>query len=305
MSSPGNTLPAFRLLGRDVPVYVVAYAALAAAGVLWGTSFLLGKLALIEVRPATLIVYRFILASAVLLPLALRKMPGLTRRDWRDLALAAALMGPFMFWLQFEGLARTAASSAALLVGIGPPLLALGALIFDGEKPGRRTWLAIGVSVAGTVLLISGPSAGRSLTGDLMVLASMGAAVGWTLASRRLARRLGVLPATGLQFAIGILWLAPIALVVDGVPSLALTGQTWIAIVILGLGCTALTFGLWNWGLLHAQAAKAGIFANLEPVVGAGLAVLILGEVLGPSGLAGGALVVGAAVLVSTERNPE
>jgi drug/metabolite transporter (DMT)-like permease len=285
---------------RPVAPHVLAYAALATAGALWGTSFLLGKIALLEVRPATLILYRFLLASAVLLPLALRAEGRLTRRDVRDLALAALLMGPFMFWLQFEGLARTTASSAALLVGIAPPLLAIGALVVDGERPGRRTWAAIAVSVAGTLLLVGSPAGGRSLAGDLMVVASMGAAVAWTLVSRRLARRLGVMRATAYQFALGALWLAPLALLAEGPPNLALSGTAWAAIAALGLGCTALTFWLWNWGLLRAQAAKAGVFANLEPVVGATLGVVVLGEVLAPAGLAGGALVLGAAVLIST-----
>lgn len=283
-----------------------AYAALALAGALWGTSFLLGKIALAEVGPATLIVYRFVLASAVLLPLAWRAAAAaarLTRRDVRDLALAALLMGPCMFWLQFEGLARTTASSAALLVGVGPPLLALGALVFDGERPSGRTWAAITVSVAGTVLLVAGPSeGGRSLLGDALVLVSMVAAVAWTLAARRLARRLGVLRATAYQFACGVLWLVPLALLAEGVPAGLPSPPATASILALGLACTALTFGLWHWGLLRAQAAKAGVFGNLEPVVGAALGVAVLGEVLAPGALLGGALVLAAALLVSLER---
>lgn len=286
-----------------MPPHVWAYGALSLAGVLWGASFLLGKVALAEIGAPTLIVYRFVLASAVLLPLALRQTDAapLTRRDVRDLALAALMMGPFMFWLQFEGLARTTASSAALLVGIGPPLLAIGALAFDGERPSRRTWMAVALSVAGTVFLVSGPSEGRTLLGDALVLVSMVAAVGWTLAARRLARRLGVLRATAYQFALGALWLAPMALVADGLPTAALSPTALAAVLALGFGCTALTFGLWNWGLLRAQAAKAGVFAGLEPVVGAALGVAVLGEVLAPGAAMGGFLVLAAAVLVGSE----
>jgi drug/metabolite transporter (DMT)-like permease len=305
MNQPNPVPSTLTIGGLVLPTRWVAYAALATAGVLWGTSFLFGKMALEELGPATLIVYRFVLATAVLLPLAHRQRVRLTRRDVRDLALVALLMGPFMFWLQFEGLARTTASSAALLVGIGPPLLALGALLFDGERPGRRTWTAVLLSVVGTLLLVSGPADGRTLLGDVLVLVSMVAAVAWTLVARRLARRLGVLVATSYQFAFGALWLAPLALAVDGLPNLALSPPTWAAVVVLGLACTALTFGLWHWGLLHAQAAKAGLFANLEPVVGAALGVMILGEILGMSALAGGSLVLGAALLATTDPSAE
>jgi drug/metabolite transporter (DMT)-like permease len=295
-------VPSWQLL---LTPQTLAYAAFALAGVLWGTSFLLGKLALAEVGAGTLITYRFVLASAVLLPLAMvRQRVRLTRRDLRDLTLAALLMGPLMFWMQFEGLARTTASSAALLVGIGPPLLAIGALMVDGERPGRRTWIAIGLSVLGTAVLVGIPGGGRTLLGDTLVVVSMGAAVAWTLVSRRLARRLGALVATALQFSIGAVLLAPLAIAAEGLPVFTLSQTAWSAIVAMGLGCTALTFFLWNWGLLRAQAARAGVFANLEPVVGAGLGVMVLGEVLAPAGLAGGALVLGAALLVTTEAHP-
>lgn len=283
-----------------LPPHVLAYGAFAAAGVLWGASFLLGKLALAEVGAATLIVYRFVLASAVLLPFALLQRPPLTRRDVRDLALSALLMGPFMFWIQFEGLARTTASSAALLVGVGPALLAVGALLFDGERPERRTWMAIAVSGLGILLLAGVPGVGRTPLGDALILLSMGASVAWTLVSRRLARRLGVLPATAYQFVFGVLWLAPLALGIEGRPDFGLSVTAWSAIVGLGLGCTALTFWLWNWGMLRAQAAKAGLFGNLEPVVGTALGVAVLGEVLGPAAWAGGALVLGSAFLATS-----
>jgi drug/metabolite transporter (DMT)-like permease len=66
-----------------------------------------------------------------------------------------------------------------------------------------------------------------------------------------------------------------------------------------GLLATASTTVLWNWGLKRVPAARAGIFVNLEPMVGAILGVAVLHEVLGRMALAGGALIVGGAVYFS------
>jgi drug/metabolite transporter (DMT)-like permease len=84
-----------------------------------------------------------------------------------------------------------------------------------------------------------------------------------------------------------------------GVPSLRYSTRAWVAVAEQGLLATASTTLLWNWGLKRVPASQAGIFVNLEPLVGAILGVSLLHEVLGITALAGGALIVGAAVYFS------
>lgn len=280
----------------------LAYGALAAAGALWGASFPLGKMALAEMGPAYLVLYRFAIATVLLVPLALRAPVRPTRADGLRLAALAFLMGPLMFLVQFEDLARTTASSAALLVGIAPPALAVAAALFDGERPGPRTWAAVAVSALGAALLVGTPGPGRTALGDALVAAGMLASVAWTLLSRRLGRRLGALPTTAYQFALGALWLVPFAVLSEGAPPVHLSAGVWGAVAALGVACTAAAFGLWNWGMLHGQAARGGVFTNLEPLVGAGLGVVVLGEALGPATAAGGLLILAAAWMVTQDR---
>ncbi len=146
----------------------LAYVALASAAVLWGASFTLGKLALAEVTPPYLILYRFALASVALLPFVRWRRLHWSKETVGLIVLCAVVAGPFMFVLQFEGLARTTASSAALLVATAPPMLALAAVFFDGERPTRLTWFAIGLAVVGAALLVGrgGPAAPSSATGS-------------------------------------------------------------------------------------------------------------------------------------------
>ena len=273
-----------------------AFLALATAGVLWGASFLLGKVALAGVGPTWLIVLRFAIAAAVMLPFVRWRRLAVTRRDLVLVAAGAVLAGPVVFVLQFEGLARTTASSAALLVAVSAPLLALGAALVDGEHAGRTVWTAIALSTLGTSLLVGAPGPGRTLLGDAMCAASM--AVAWSLLSRRLTRRTGALPATALQFTAALAVLVPMAVVREG-PLPAMSGGVWASVLALGLGCTAVTFWLWNWGLARVEAARAGVFANIEPVVGTALGVLVLHERPGPLSLAGGALLLAAAGLAA------
>jgi len=70
----------------------------------------------------------------------------------------------------------------------------------------------------------------------------------------------------------------------------------------MGLLATTVTTYLWNWGLAQVPASQAGVFLNLEPVVGAILGVLVLHDVLGPYGVVGGLLVIGAAIVVAMDE---
>jgi drug/metabolite transporter (DMT)-like permease len=72
--------------------------------------------------------------------------------------------------------------------------------------------------------------------------------------------------------------------------------------VVLGLGCSAAAYALWNWGVGRVPASRAGVFLNLEPLVGALLGVLVLGDAWGPQTVVGGAMILGAAVVVSRQK---
>jgi drug/metabolite transporter (DMT)-like permease len=70
-----------------------------------------------------------------------------------------------------------------------------------------------------------------------------------------------------------------------------------LLLVYLGLGCSALAFALWAFGLRHLTAAQNAVFGSLELPVGLAAAALLLGEVLGPAQLAGAALLLTGALL--------
>ena len=276
-----------------------AMPALASAGVLWGVSFLFGKWALEEMGPAHVTLLRFSLASAALLPYAMLKGVWPWWRDLPLFLLVGFLTVPATFLIQFWGLSLTGATVAALIVGCGPPTVAFFASLFLGERLGKRGWSAIGASTLGVALAVARPGVSNHCLGDALVLLSLLAVVGWVLLGKRLGDRYPAVPATAWILTFGTVTLAPVALLWEGVPRLDLTLLCWASVLVLGLGCSAATYALWNWGVARVPASRAGIFLNLEPLVGALLGILVLGEAWGPATIVGGALIVGAALVVS------
>ena len=77
----------------------------------------------------------------------------------------------------------------------------------------------------------------------------------------------------------------------------------WVALAISGLACTATTTFLWNWGIHHVPASRAGVFLNIEPALGSYLGVRLLGEHLGPYAWFGGGLILIAAIILTTRSH--
>jgi drug/metabolite transporter (DMT)-like permease len=280
-----------------------AYAALAAAGCLWGTGFLAGKIALRELNVAHMVLYRLSFASLGLLPVAILRGVRVRRQDWPALVIAAFLGVPVLFLVQFEGLDRTTVAHASLMIAAAPMLLALGASLFAGERLDGRGRAAVIASTAGAALIaLAAPasgSQGATLAGDLLVIASLIAATAWVLLSQRLMRRYtsGVVSCSVMM--LGTLMLAAWVVAVHGRPPARLATATWLALASQGLLSTTCATLLWNWGVARVPASRAGVFVNLEPVIGAFLGVTVLGETLGTLALAGGLLIVGAAISIS------
>jgi drug/metabolite transporter (DMT)-like permease len=279
--------------------------ALFLACAIWGTSFLFGKVGLRELSVSQLLLLRFGLGALVLSPILFRRRTRVSQRDLMRLFLIGILAVPVTFLLQFHGLNWTTVSRASLIIGAGPPLLTLGGVFFFREHPGLRGWGAICASMLGVVLITGAPAGGGSWTGDGLVLLSILVSAIWVLMIKRLNERLPPLITTAYLMLFGTLSLLPITVFGDGLPDLHLSPEVWLSIIVLGVACTALAFGMWNWGLERFPASRAGLFLNIEPVVGVMLGVLVADETLGAGAILGGVLVLGAAWLVSLPKQPD
>lgn len=278
----------------------LAFAALAAAGVAWGAVFLFAALALRQLSPLAVVTARFVIASLALLPFLLWRREWPRRADWPALLAASFIGVPVAMLLLFNGIARAGATVAALLLGAFPVFLSLAAVWFERERLGWRGWGATFASTLGVALIVGRPEGAANWLGSLLVIASLLCFTAWVVLSQRLMERYSTFAVTGWVILLGTLMLLPLSLA-GGLPPGApdLNAATWASLLGLGVVCTAVTYQLWNWGLKEVGAHKSGVIGNLEPLTGALLGVLVLGE---PTGLAlwlGGALILGAAVSVS------
>jgi drug/metabolite transporter (DMT)-like permease len=295
---------------------LLGYLACAMASSLWGTGFFWGRLALNEMGVEHMVLYRFFFASLGIAPVALANRVRLNGREWRLLLVAAAFGIPIQFLLQFNGLARTTVSHAALMVGAMPVLLAVAAVMFAGERLDWTGWLALIASTVGVALVVLGGShatTGRetpTLEGDLLVILSLVTALAWIIFSKKLM----LTHTAPVVSAYTILTGTAMLLVVYFAPALAgrrvaplpfthVSLTAWLALAISGLLCTATTTLLWNWGIHQVPASRAGVFLNIEPALGSILGVELLGEKLGPYAWLGGAMIVGAAVALTARGN--
>jgi len=300
-------------IGTSKKLTWLGYGACAMAGCLWGTGFYFGKLALREMSVGHMVLYRFLFASLGMLPVLLLERRQKASRKWtyrehRTLLIAAALGIPLQFLLQFQGLARTTVSHASLMVGTMPVLLALGATVFAGERLDWIGWLALAGSTVGAALIVLGGRsgagadgiAGPTLAGDLLVVLSLAIALGWILMNKSLMEVHSPLAVTAYGILSGTAMLVVWVVAVDGPPPVARVSLTaWLALAASGLLCTATTTALWNWGLHHVPASRAGVFLNIEPALGSWLGVELLGDRLGPFAWLGGGLILAAAVTLT------
>lgn len=283
----------------------LGFAACAVASCFWGCGFFFGKIALGEMSFAHMVLYRFLFAMPILLPLLLTHRPGLNRREW-GLLVAASFFGvPVQFLIQFYALSITTVSHAALMVGTMPVILAVGATVFAHERMDLVGWTALAGSTCGAGLIALGAGShtkgGATLEGDLLVVVSLLIALSWILINKGLMERHSHVVVTAYGLAMGTLMLLVWVPVRYGMPPVVgVSLKAWLALVGSGVLCTATTTLLWNWGMTQVPASQAGVLLNMEPLMGSLLGVLVLGERLGPSAWFGGGLILASAITLTT-----
>ena len=289
----------------------LGFLAAALASSFWGCGFYFGKIALAEMNVGAMVFYRFFFATLGLLPLLITHRPRFNASEWRTLLIASFLGVPLQFLLQFKGLSITTVSHASLMVGTMPVILALGATLFAKERLHALGWAALALSTAGAALIALGAhsasshpgttSNGPSLAGDLLVVFSLFIALFWILANQRLMKLHSHIVVTAYGLAAGTLMLAIYVPFAYGPPPMhGISLKAWVALIASGLLCTATTTLLWNWGMTQVPASQAGVLLNMEPLIGSLLGVFLLKEHLGPLAWIGGAMILTAAITLTT-----
>src|SRR6516165_545681 len=268
-----------------------AVAALIAAGLLWGTTVPLSKLALEWLSPGWLTVVRFGLAAAVLLAAARRR--GLRRAFTPAVLVAGALGYGGSVLLQNAGISRTSVTHAALLIGAVPVLVAIIAALWYRTVARPVAWFGFAVSLGGVGLVTAGSrGGGATLAGDGLVLASLVLSATVTVVQGRLLTGRDPVAVTAVQFLGAALGTLPVAALTEGTPAVPGGAGPVLATVALVAGGTLLPFTLFAFGQSRVSAEVAGAFLNLEPLVGAIAGAVAFGDPVGLKQAGGGGAIV-------------
>jgi O-acetylserine/cysteine efflux transporter len=277
-----------------------AVAALAAAGVAWGTSVPLSKAALGWLSPGWLVVARFALAAAVLLATVDRRALRSAFR-WQVLAWGAVGFGGSVL-VQNAGLARTSVTHTALLIGAGPVLVAVIAAAWHRTVARPVAWAGFALSLGGIVVVAGGHGGGATGFGDALVLLSVLMVATVTVAQGRLLEGQNPAAITAVQFVGATLAALPVALC-GGLPHAPAGGGAGalavMAVVGLAVVGTLVPFTLFAYGQHAVSAEVAGAFLNLEPLVGSLAGVIFFADPAGPRLLIGGVAILGGIVMSS------
>ena len=256
-----------------------------AAFVLWGSQYVISKIALRTVPPVTLLALRY-LVSVPALFIVLRLRHALTpikKGDW-PILFAIGFTGYFAsFCLQMLGINRLTGSVSSLLGAMNPIFIPILAAFFLHERITPAKIACVALSMAGVVVIV-GVDGTVDASGALLMLASVFL---WSTASiiiRRVSGRYDP-----MQIAlIAILCALPFT---GGWSLIELQSAPCSFTLYMGVLGTAVTHSLWNYSLRVMDASFCSMFYPMQPLVSSILGVLFLHEAVTP-GFVIGALMI-------------
>jgi drug/metabolite transporter (DMT)-like permease len=270
------------------------------AAVLWGVSGVVAR-ALFNraVDPSHLVQVRMMLGGLGLLPLALRGGLGFTASSWRILPLyAVALTGVQLTY--FKAIQAAGVAVAVFLQYTSPLLVAGWEAARERRLPPRPVILALAAATGGSMLLVLPGGALRVSAEGLFwgVSSSLSMAAGTVLAGAAQRRGAQPVPLLAMGLVIGSLLFAPFR--GPGAALAAIPGTDWPFFLFIAIFATAVPFGLYTAALGKLRGTVVMLIAMLEPVLGAALAWVALGEALAPGQLLGGGLILAGIALAMT-----
>jgi drug/metabolite transporter (DMT)-like permease len=279
------------------------WAALFFVGGVWGASFLFVRVALDEVSPLQIVLFRTV-AGAAVLSLLLRR-GRLEVRLTRGRAAALAGLGlvstvvPFFLISWAE--TRIDSGTAGILNAVMPIFtLLLAVAVFDDERMSLRAAGGALLGVAGVVVLSGGPSAvgDSSILGDLAVVGATACHAVGNVTVRVLVRTVPSLFISASNIIVAAVVVAVIAAAFDR-PVFDLSWKAWGSLLTLGVFGTGFAYIAYYYLIEHAGSFRASLVTYLIPIVAVILGAVVLGEDIGTSTLEGGLLIV-AGVAIGT-----
>jgi drug/metabolite transporter (DMT)-like permease len=287
---------------------VRAELALAAVTIIWGTTFVMVKSALVDISPVLFIGARFALAAVVL---ALIYAPVVSSQSGRRNGVRGGLIAGCLLFAayvcQTMGLEYTTASKSAFLTSLSVPMVPLASSLVYRSRPKAIEVMGILVSSVGVVLLTlpadAAGNAGFGVTrGDLLsflcaVLFALHIVVTGHYSPIGGFASLAVIQAAVVAvLGLSVFWFAePVRF--------HLTLGVAVAVVVTGLFATALAFTTMAWAQQYTSSTRAALMFTLEPAVAWLTSWMVTGERLANRGKVGAGLILAGILLGELTRS--
>jgi drug/metabolite transporter (DMT)-like permease len=271
----------------------VATAALILVTAVWGVTFVQVKDA-VELYPLlAFLALRYLIATAALAPVAVRRLGGFGREG----LVAGAVLGGLValgIGLQTAGLERTTVTSTGFITGLYvlfTPLLGLA--LFRTAIP-RSLWAGVALALVGLALLSGVPQgSGR---GDLLVLVSAFVQAFQIVMVERYANRFDVFALTFVQVAAAAVALGAVSLAFEEL-TVPRGATVWAALLVTGLFAVAFAYVVQVWAQRRVSATRIAIVFSLETVFAGLFGYLLAGDRIGALGFAGCAAIFAGIVI--------
>jgi len=278
-------------------------ACIVASAVAFGTMAILARAAYASgVDTTTLLGLRFAIAALTMLPILAARGQALPRGST---LLALVVLGGVGYGGQaftfFTALTLAPAGLVALLLYLHPALVAVLSSVVLHERLTPTKLVALVAALAGMVLTVA-----PSLIGETPATGTAGVAFGvaaaaiyavYIVAGARLSGTVAALPMSTVVIGSAALVFAAVALFRG--PQWPQTAAGWLAIAAIALVSTVAAITLFFAGLERIGPTRASTLSTIEPLVTVTLAAALLGERIAPIQIAGGALILGAVVLLA------
>ncbi len=277
------------MMRRFAPAFALLFV------VLWSTGFIGARLGLPHSEPLTFLLVRYLLVLALLLVLAvLSKAPWpAQRRDWFHIGVAGLLIHGIYLGGVFIAISMgLPAGVAALVAGLQPLLVAIGAGLFLRETVVPRQWLGLVLGLAGVALVLENKlGTGFELQALLPCLVSLLSITCGNLYQKRFCPQFDWRTGAVAQFVPTVVFTGVAAaltetLRIDWVPEMVFA-MGWL-VLVLSLGAVSLL----NWLIRNNSAVNVASLFYLVPPCTAVVAWLLFGESFAGTALLGMGLVV-------------
>ena len=277
------------------------------AMLLWGSSFVAMKYAIVELDAMVVVFARMVIASLCFLPF-IRSFSRLRLKRSHILPLMAmGLCEPCLYFLfEAKALELTSASQASMIITMLPLLVVLAAWFFLGENLTGKVITGLVLAAAGAVWLsVGGTASGHAphpALGNFLEFLAMVSATGYIILLKKLSGSLPSLFLTAMQSFVGTIFFLLVILIFgvelpETLPPLAL-----LSVLYLGIFVSAGAYSLYNFGVSRVPANQAAVYINLIPVFAIMLGFILLEERLTGWQIVA-CLLVFIGVIISREHN--